>query len=229
MTDTAPPRGLAGPWDGSAPLPGVPLVLAGPSGGGKTSVCGELLRRRDDVAFSVSVTTRAPRPDEENGRHYRFVDRARFRAMAEAGELLEWAEVHEELYGTPRDQLAAVAAGRTLLLDIDVQGARDIRRRVPEAVLVFLLPPSVDVMIERLRRRGSEPESALRRRMRTAVAELEAVGEFDYAVVNEALPDAVGAVEAILEAERRAVARLGGRLLERAEGLAAALRHVITS
>lgn len=208
-------------------LPGVPLVLSGPSGGGKTSVCGELLRRRDDLAFSVSATTRAPRPDEENGRHYRFVDRARFRAMAEAGELLEWAEVHDELYGTPRDQLAAVAEGRTLLLDIDVQGARDIRRRVPEAVLVFLLPPSAEVMIGRLRRRGSEVEAALRRRMRTALAELEAVGEFDYAVVNETLSDTVDAVEAILEAERRAVARLGGGLVERADELAAALRHAL--
>ncbi|MFW6085486.1 MAG: guanylate kinase, partial [Gemmatimonadota bacterium] len=166
-------------------LPGVPLVLAGPSGGGKTSVCGELLERRDDVVFSVSATTRAPRPYETDGRHYRFVDRGRFDEMIDSDELLEWAEVHGELYGTPRDQLdACLEDGYTLLLDVDVQGARDIRRRVPDAVLVFVLPPGADSMLERLHRRGSEDEGELRRRMRTALAELDAVGGFDYAVVN---------------------------------------------
>lgn len=209
-------------------LVGIPLVLSGPSGGGKTSVCDELMRRRDDVAFSISATTRRPRPGETNGRHYRFLTRERFVQMADSGELLEWAEVHGELYGTPRDQLAAVQEGRTLLLDVDVQGARDIRRRVPEAVLLFLLPPSAEVMLERLRRRGSEDEGTLRRRMRTAVAELEAVGEFDYAVVNEELSATVDAVETILEAERRTVARLGADILERANGLAEALRGTLT-
>lgn len=208
--------------------PGVPLVLAGPSGGGKTSVCGRLLDRRDDVVFSVSATTRAPRPYETDGTHYRFVDRARFETMIRAGELLEWAEVHDELYGTPKDQLdACLADGRTLLLDVDVQGARDIRRRVPEAVLVFLLPPSVESMLARLRKRGSEREEELRRRMRTALAELEAVGEFDYAVVNHELAATVDAVEAIVEAEQRAVARQGAELTVRVDALAAALRDTL--
>lgn len=211
----------------SASLPGVPIVLSGPSGGGKTSVCDELVRRRTDVAFSVSATTRAPRPDEVNGRHYRFVDRERFGQMAEAGELLEWAEVHGEMYGTPRDQLDGVREGRTLLLDIDVQGARDVRQRVPEAVLVFVLPPSAASMLTRLRKRGSEDEQTLRRRMRTALAELDAVGEFDYAVVNEDLEATVDAVEAILEAERRAVTRLGTAIAERADALAEALRGAL--
>lgn len=211
----------------SARLPGVIIVLAGPSGGGKTSVCDELVRRRADVAFSVSATTRAPRPGEVNGRHYRFVDRESFGQMAEAGELLEWAEVHGEMYGTPRDQLDRVLEGRTLLLDIDVQGARDVRRRVPESVLVFLLPPSAESMLTRLRNRGSEDEEALRRRMRTALAELDAVGEFDYAVVNEDLDATVDAVEAILEAERRAVTRLGSTIVERADALAKALRGAL--
>lgn len=211
----------------SANLPGVPIVLSGPSGGGKTSVCDELVRRRTDVAFSVSATTRAPRPDEVNGRHYRFVDRERFGQMAEAGELLEWAEVHGEMYGTPRDQLDGVREGRTLLLDIDVQGARDVRKRVPEAVLVFVLPPSAASMLTRLRNRGSEDEQTLRRRMRTALAELDAVGEFDYAVVNDELEATVDAVEAILEAERRAVTRLGTAIAERADALAEALRGAL--
>ncbi|HSM08309.1 MAG TPA: guanylate kinase [Gemmatimonadota bacterium] len=211
----------------SARLPGVPIVLSGPSGGGKTTVCDALVRRRADVAFSVSATTRAPRPDEVNDRHYRFVDRERFEQMAQAGELLEWAEVHGEMYGTPRDQFEGVRAGRTLLLDIDVQGARDVRRRVPESVLVFLLPPSADSMLARLRKRGSEDEETLRRRMRTALAELDAVGEFDYAVVNEDLEATVDAVEAILEAERRAVTRLGANIVERADALAEALRGAL--
>lgn len=211
----------------AAELPGVPVVLSGPSGGGKTSVCAELVRRRADVAFSVSATTRAPRPGEVNGRHYRFVDRERFERMAETGELLEWAEVHGEMYGTPRDQLESVHEGLSLLLDIDVQGARDVRRRVPQAVLVFLLPPSAESMLARLRKRGSEDDATLRRRMRTALAELDAVGEFDYAVVNENLEATVDAVEAILEAERRAVTRLGTGIVERANALATALRGAL--
>lgn len=209
-------------------LPGVPLVLSGPSGGGKTSVCAELLRRRDDVVFSVSVTTREPRPGERQGRHYRFVDRARFAEMAEGGELLEWAEVHGQLYGTPRDQLeACVESGQTLLLDIDVQGARGIRERVPGAVLVFLLPPSAPAMLARLRKRGSEDDETLRRRLRSAVAELDAVAEFDYGVVNEDLMAATDAVEAILDAERRAVGRVDAGLIERANELAAALQSTL--
>lgn len=211
------------------PLPGVPLVLSGPSGGGKTSVCGELLRRRDDVEFSISATTRSPRPDEQDERHYRFVSREHFARMAETGELIEWAEVHGELYGTPRRQLeVCLEAGRTLLLDIDVQGARGIREHVEEAVLVFVLPPSAGSMLDRLRGRGSEDDATLRRRMLSALAELEAVGEFDYAVVNEDLDATVNAVEAILEAERRAVRRRTNELVERAGALASALRGTLT-
>jgi guanylate kinase len=191
-------------------------------------VCGELLRRRDDVEFSISATTRSPRPGETDGRHYRFVSREDFSRMMDSGELIEWAEVHGELYGTPRDQLeACLEAGRTLLLDIDVQGARGLREHVPDAVLVFLLPPSATSMLERLHGRGSEDEATLRRRMRSAVDELEAVGEFDYAVVNEELDATVDVVEAILEAERRAVTRRSNALGERARPLAAALRGTL--
>jgi guanylate kinase len=191
-------------------------------------VCGELLRRRDDVTFSVSVTTREPRKGEVEGRHYHFTDRAGFEAMTKTGELLEWAEVHGNLYGTPRRQLdECLEAGRALLLDIDVEGARWVRRRVPDAVLVFLLPPSADAMLSRLRGRGSEPEESLRRRMQSAVLELEAITEFDYAVVNEDLKSTVDTVESILEAEQHGVGRLGTDLLLRADELAAALQSTL--
>lgn len=178
------------------------LVLAGPSGGGKTTVCRRIVGSRPDVRFSVSATTRAPRPGERDGADYRFLSRESFDALVEADGLLEWAEVHGERYGTPRETLSnASEGGSHLLLDIDVQGARQVREREPGAVLVFLLPPTGDVLVERLRRRGSEDEEAVRRRLRTALSELEAVQEFDYVVVNDDLDVTVGAVQAILDAE----------------------------
>jgi len=177
-------------------------VLAGPSGGGKTTVCRRIVGSRPDVRFSVSATTRAPRPGERDGADYRFLSRESFDALVEADGLLEWAEVHGERYGTPRETLSnASEGGSHLLLDIDVQGARQVREREPGAVLVFLLPPTGDVLVERLRRRGSEDEEAVRRRLRTALSELEAVQEFDYVVVNDDLDVTVGAVQAILDAE----------------------------
>ena len=177
-------------------------MLAGPSGGGKTTVCRRIVGSRPDVRFSVSATTRAPRPGERDGADYRFLSRESFDALVEADGLLEWAEVHGERYGTPRETLSnASEGGSHLLLDIDVQGARQVREREPGAVLVFLLPPTGDVLVERLRRRGSEDEEAVRRRLRTALSELEAVQEFDYVVVNDDLDVTVSAVQAILDAE----------------------------
>jgi guanylate kinase len=154
------------------------------------------------VRFSVSATTRPPRSGERDGADYRFLSCDSFDALVEADGLLEWAEVHGEMYGTPRESLSKASdAGCHLLLDIDVQGARQVREREPGAVLVFLLPPTAGVLVERLRRRGSEDDERVRRRLRTALSELEAVQEFDYVVVNDDLDVAVSAVEAILDAE----------------------------
>lgn len=206
-----------------------PVVLAGPSGAGKTTLCRRLFDLRDDLRFSVSATTRAPRPEEGEGRDYRFVSREAFDRMARRGELLEWAEVHGERYGTPRSELeTARSEGKHLLLDIDVQGARSVRHRVPEAVTVFILPPSAERVVERLRGRGSESEKALRGRLKAAVAELGAIGEFDYVVVNDDLERAVAEIDAVLSAESRRVSRAGGRAVARARELADEIERVLT-
>lgn len=189
-----------------------PLILAGPSGAGKTTIRDRILALPEgpETVFSVSTTTRAPRPGERDGVDYRFVGRETFARLVEDGRMLEHAEVHGERYGTPRDNLErARARGAHLLLDIDVQGARQVRAAVPESVSVFVLPPSGDRILERLRRRGSETPEQLARRLATARAELAAVGEFDYLVVNDDLEAAVAAIRSVIEAESRAVARLG--------------------
>jgi guanylate kinase len=166
---------------------------------------------------------------EVDGEHYHFVSRDRFQEMARDGDLLEWAEVHGEFYGTPLSNLSVYAdSGRVLLLDIDVQGARAVRQNVQSAVLVFLMPPSAERLLERLRGRGSEDPGALQRRMRSALSELEAVREFDYAVINDELSSTVDAVESILVAERASVQRLGADAVDRAAALANELKETMS-
>ena len=176
-----------------------PLVLSAPSGAGKTTLANLLRRRNRDVAFSVSATTRPPRPREIDGVSYHFVSRDEFMRMRDAGELIEWAEVHGNLYGTPLANVRrAQARGEHLLLDIDVQGARQIRDKVPEAVRVFVLPPSGAALVKRLRSRATEDPAVLRRRLRNAVEEIGAAPEFDYVVINDVLNDAARELEAVL-------------------------------
>ncbi len=180
------------------------IALCAPSGTGKTTVARGLVAKRDDLVFSVSATTRPPRPGERSGVDYHFISRDEFQSMIDDGELLEWAEVHGELYGTPRANLdAAEQSRRKLLMDIDVQGARQVAQARPDTVTVFLLPPSTEAWLERLRQRGSESDEQLQRRLETAKGELLALEEFDYAVVNERLEDAISAVEAIIEGKRQ--------------------------
>jgi guanylate kinase len=185
-----------------------PLVIAAPSGAGKTSLARALVETRSDMVFSLSATTRAARTGEQNGVDYRFVDDAGFDALERSGDLLEWAEVHGRRYGTLKSGVnAALAAGKTVVLDIDVQGAQQVNRALSDAVLVFVLPPSVSEMKRRLLKRGSESEEQLTTRMRTARAELEAVTDFDYVVVNDDFEDALRTIEAIVAAERERVDR----------------------
>lgn len=189
---------------------GIPFVIAAPSGAGKTSLARALVERHADVVFSISATTRRRRDSERDGVDYYFVDEGGFDEMLANGELLEWAWVHGRRYGTPlRGIRDALARGETVMLDIDVQGARQIRAAVPEAVLVFVLPPSVGELLSRLGRRASESEDERRERMRTALAELQSIDGFDYVVVNDDFETTLSVLEAIITAERHRISRAG--------------------
>jgi guanylate kinase len=185
------------------------FIVSGPSGAGKTSICTPALEELEDIHPSVSVTTRVPRGNEVDGVDYRFVDEATFERMRDDGEFAEWAEVHGNRYATPRQAIEdSLAAGRDLLLDIDVQGAEQVKAAYPDAVSVFLLPPSRDRLRERLEKRGTESTKKLDERLANACKEISVFGKYDYLIVNEELEFAVQEFISILRGERRRVARL---------------------
>jgi guanylate kinase len=187
------------------------LVLSSPSGGGKTTIARRLLATRSDTGYSVSATTRAPRPGEEDGRDYRFLSSEEFGRREAAGEFVETASYNGQRYGTLRSELDRVlGSGMHLVLDIEIEGARQVRRHFPHSVQVFVLPPSGAVLVERLRARRTEAPEAFRRRLQHALDELGAVAEYDYVVVNDELDRAVAEVNAILEIETRRVGRQRG-------------------
>jgi len=179
------------------------VVVSGPSGTGKTSVV-EGLARRHSFRFSVSMTTRAARPDEVDGVDYRFVDRETFEQAVAAGEMVEWAEYSGHLYGTPRAAIAVpLAEGEDVLLDIEERGARQVRAAFPEALMVYLLPPSMEVLEQRLRSRGDTAEKEIRRRLAVAAWQIEEAQDlFDHFVVNGDLAAAIDEVAGILSAPR---------------------------
>jgi len=179
-----------------------PIVLSSPSGGGKTTIARMLLAKRPDVGYSVSCTTRAPRQGEVNGRDYFFVTQEEFRSRQGRGEFAESAEVHGQLYGTlMREVESVLGSGRHVVMDIDVQGARQFVAAYKESVLVFLLPPSADALFARLTSRNTDRPDEVRRRLKQASAELEAVRDYHYVVVNDALDSAYSQVSSIIDAE----------------------------
>ena len=179
---------------------GTLLVLSGPSGVGKSTVLRKMMDGREDMAFSVSATTRAPRPGEVDGKDYFFITREEFDKMVEQGELLEHAEFVGNCYGTPRSQiLQRLEQGITVVLDIEVQGAGQVKALIPEALTVFLAPPSLEALEQRLRGRGTESEEKIRSRLETARKELLLAPTYDYTVVNDDADRAAAELSNILE------------------------------
>jgi len=188
-----------------------PIILSAPSGGGKTTIARELLRRRSDIGYSVSCTTRTPRPGERDGEDYHFLTRDEFSRRRSAGEFAESADVHGNLYGTLRSEISKVlTSGRHVIMDIDVQGARQLREAFPASVTVFVLPPSGEVLLGRLRARKTESPEQLVARLHSALQELAAVEEYEYVIVNDDLDLAVQRVSSILDAEVVSRERVAG-------------------
>ena len=177
-----------------------PVVLVATSGTGKTTIAHRLVDDGARYVFSISATTRPPREGEQDGVDYHFLSTEEFEQRIAAGDFAEWARVHDRLYGTPHSELdEAAGRGEHVVLDIDIQGARQIRASVPEARLVFVLPPSVDIMMARLTGRGTEAPEDIARRLRSALLELQAVPEFDYVVVNDDLDECLAEIRGIVE------------------------------
>ena len=206
-----------------------PIILSSPSGGGKTTIAHEILARRKDVGYSVSCTTRPPRDGEIDGRDYHFQSTKDFKRGQAAGEFAESAEVHGHLYGTLRAEVARLlSSGKHVIMDIDVQGAKQFFAAFPESVLIFILAPSAQALVERLAARGTEDPKSLIRRFRSAKDELKAVDLYPYVVVNDRIDSAVATISSIIDAEgvkRSRNGALKARIRELEDGIQRAIDH----
>jgi guanylate kinase len=210
----------------AAPLRGILFVVSAPSGAGKTSLVNALLECDTHLSLSVSYTTRAPRPGEKDGEHYHFVDKARFEAMVAEDAFVEYARVFDNAYGTAESALREVLdAGRDLLLEIDWQGAQQVRARFPEAVTVFIVPPSVEELERRLRGRGQDSDAVIAARMASARDELSHYGEYDYLIVNQVFETALAELQSVVAAERLRQPRQSARMGEALEAMLATEQH----
>ncbi|MDA0267668.1 MAG: guanylate kinase [Cyanobacteria bacterium] len=179
--------------------PGQLIVLTGPSGVGKGTLLQRLRQRHPDLYLSISATTRNPRPGEIDGQHYYFLERTAFEAMVAAGDLLEWAEYAGNYYGTPRQPVEIqIQNGQTVILEIELEGARQVAQTFPQAQRIFIAPPDPQALAQRLRQRGQDDEATIARRLKRAQAELAAIAEFDLQIINDDLDTALAALETAL-------------------------------
>lgn len=184
------------------------IIISAPSGTGKTSIVNALIEFDSQLSLSVSHTTRRPRPNEVEGQDYHFIDRDIFQAMTDRGEFLESAEVYGNLYGTSHQWIKeSLASGRDVLMEIDYQGARQVRKIFPQAISIFILPPSYAQLEERLKQRGGDDQKTISRRLATVREEVSHLNEFDYVVINNELQEAIKDVNCIIRAERLRVMR----------------------
>lgn len=181
---------------------GLLILISGPSGTGKGTVCDLLRQKHPEISYSISATTRQPRPGEQDGVNYYFYTKEKFREMIDQGQLLEWAEVYGNFYGTPKQKvLDRLEAGEDILLEIDTQGALNVMKVMPEGLFIFLLPPSLEELAARLKGRGTETEESLHRRLGAAVDEIKLATKYRYVVVNDKVEDAQETIANIIEAE----------------------------
>lgn len=181
---------------------GLLILISGPSGTGKGTVCDLLRQKHPEISYSISATTRQPRPGEQDGVNYYFYTKEKFREMIDQGQLLEWAEVYGNFYGTPKQKvLDRLDAGEDILLEIDTQGALNVMKVMPEGLFIFLLPPSLEELSARLKGRGTETEESLHRRLGAAVDEIKLATKYRYVVVNDKVEDAEETIANIIEAE----------------------------
>lgn len=181
---------------------GLLILISGPSGTGKGTVCDLLRQKHPEISYSISATTRQPRPGEQDGVNYYFYTKEKFREMIDHGQLLEWAEVYGNFYGTPKQKvLDRLEAGEDILLEIDTQGALNVMKVMPEGLFIFLLPPSLEELAARLKGRGTETEESLHRRLGAAVDEIKLATKYRYVVVNDKVEDAQETIANIIEAE----------------------------
>lgn len=181
---------------------GLLILISGPSGTGKGTVCDLLRQKHPEISYSISATTRQPRPGEQDGVNYYFYTKEKFQEMIDQGQLLEWAEVYGNFYGTPKQKvLDRLEAGEDILLEIDTQGALNVMKVMPEGLFIFLLPPSLEELAARLKGRGTETEESLHRRLGAAVDEIKLAAKYRYVVVNDKVEDAQETIAKIIEAE----------------------------
>ncbi len=187
---------------------GILITFSGPSGSGKDTVLNKLIKKREDVKISISMTTRQKRDGEIDGTHYYFVDKDYFKKKIESGSVLEHAEYNGNLYGTPKEPVdEMLKAGKAVILEIEVQGAEKIRKLYPDVISIFLMPPSMRVLEERLRGRNTEDEETINHRLVIAREEIRRASEYDYIVINDTLENAVAQIETIIDAERLKTSR----------------------